>query len=230
MSGSIANFPHIEAVLATPTSGTLSIDGAITVVPGADENAVKQEITATVAATAIEFNRPAVNRRTAAIVPLMLALTLAGCVGSGDGPAPAVSLTGLSPASPTPTNPVNPSPPFDDETVAPVPEAAEDSQSAAITAAERAVTAFARPDLGYDEWIAGLYPYLTQTGAAAYEDTDPANVPVRQVTGAGTILPASTEVALIVQVPTDAGLYNVSLSRPSTDAPWLADRIRPAEG
>ena len=168
------------------------------------------------------------NRRTAAIAPLVLVLTLAGCVGSNDEPAPAASPTTSSTA--TPTNPVNPSPPFDDETVAPVPEAAEDSQSAAISAAERAVTAFARPDLSYDEWIAGLYPYLTQTGAAAYEDTDPANVPVRQVTGPGTILPASTEVALIVQVPTDAGPYNVSLSRPGADAPWLADRIRPADG
>ena len=49
-------------------------------------------------------------------------------------------------------------------------------------------------------------------------------------TGAGTILPASTEVALIVQVPTDAGPYNVSLSRPNAESAWLADRIRPAEG
>jgi len=159
---------------------------------------------------------------------LVLALSLAGCVGNGNTSAPADTPTLSSTA--TPTNPVNPSPPFDDETVAPVPEAAESSQSAAITAAERAVTAFARPDLGYNEWIAGLYPHLTQTGAAAYEDTDPANVPAREVTGSGTIPPASTEVALIVQIPTDAGLYNVSLSRPGADAPWLADRIRPADG
>lgn len=173
--------------------------------------------------------RRAVNRRTVAIAPLVLVLALAGCVGSNDQPAPAASPTRSS-APPTAPNPVNPSPPFDDETVAPVPEAAEDSQSAAVTAAERAVTAFARPDLSYEEWIAGLYPHLTQTGAAAYEDTDPANVPAREVTGPGTILPASTEVALIVQIPTDAGLYNVSLSRPGADAPWLADRIRPADG
>ena len=124
----------------------------------------------------------------------------------------------------------NPTPPVDNATADPVPEAGTDSQAAAIDTAEKAVAAFARPDLSYDEWINGLYPYLTQAGAAAYEDTDPARVPVRQVTGAGAILPASTEVALIVQVPTDAGPYNVSLSRPSPDAAWLADRIRPAEG
>lgn len=172
------------------------------------------------------------NSKRFANVPVLVALVLvfAGCVGSSDQPAPASSSSRSPTPTPTATNPVNPSPPFDDETVAPVPEAEDDSQSAAITAAERAVTAFARPDLGYEEWIAGLYPHLTQAGAAAYEDTDPANVPIRQVTGPGTILPASTEVALIVQVPTDAGLYNVSLSRPGPDAPWLADRIRPADG
>lgn len=166
-------------------------------------------------------------RRAAAALPLAVVLGLAGCVTS-DGAAPAPSGTGS--ATPTATNPVNPSPPFDDATVEPVPEAGSDSQAAAIDTAAKAVAAYARPDLSYDEWINGLYPYLSQAGAAAYEDTDPARVPVRQVTGEGTILPASTEVALIVQVPTDAGPYNVSLSRTSPEAPWLADRIRPAAG
>ncbi len=168
------------------------------------------------------------NRAAAAAIPLVAALALAGCVNSND---PSPSLSPISSSTVTSTSPANPSPPVDmGATADPVPEAGTDSQEAAIDTAEKAVTAFARPDLSYDEWINGLYPYLTQTGAAAYEDTDPALVPVRQVTGAGTILPASTEVALIVQVPTDAGPYNVSLSRQSPDAPWLADRIRPAEG
>lgn len=168
------------------------------------------------------------NRAAAAAIPLVAALVLAGCVNSND---PGPSLSPSSSPTVTSTSPANPTPPVDmGATADPVPEAGTDSQEAAIDTAEKAVTAFARPDLSYDEWINGLYPYLTQTGAAAYEDTDPALVPVRQVTGAGRILPASTEVALIVQVPTDAGPYNVSLSRPSPDAPWLADRIRPAEG
>ncbi|PVW03017.1 hypothetical protein DEA06_14750 [Microbacterium sp. Gd 4-13] len=178
-----------------------------------------------------ERPRLGLNRMRAAAPPvlLMLAFTLTGCASSSNEPIPVYTSTRPSMAA-TPTTPVNPSPPFDDETVEPVPEATENSQSAAIVAAERAVTAFARPDLRYDAWIAGLYPQLTQAGATAYEDTDPANVPVRQVTGPGTILPASTEVALIVQVPTDAGPYNISMSRPGPDAPWLADRIRPADG
>lgn len=163
----------------------------------------------------------------AASATLALALTLAGCVaGSGDSSTPSNS---GSPSA-TSTAAVNPSPPVDGATAEPVPEAAADSQAAAISAAVDALTAYARPGLSYQEWINGLYPHLTQAGAAAYEDTDPALIPVNQVTGAGTILPASTEVALIVQVPTNAGLYNVSVSRSSPDAAWLADRIRPAEG
>lgn len=121
-----------------------------------------------------------------------------------------------------------PAPPHDDVTPDTAPEASATSRQAAIAAADTAVTAFARPELGYQEWINGLYPLLTQSGAAAYEDTDPENIPVHQITGPGTILDGSTEVALAVQVPTDAGIYNVTLSRAKPDAPWLADQIRPA--
>ncbi len=169
------------------------------------------------------------SRPLAVAVPLLAVLALAGCVApAGDNAEPSGAPSG-SPTV-TSTNPVNQTPPVDDATVEPVPEAGGDSQAAAIAAAEKAITAFARPDLPYQEWINGLYPYLSQIGAAAYEDTDPARIPVHQVTGSGTILPASTEVALIVQVPTDAGPYHVSLSRPNAESAWLADRIRPAEG
>ncbi len=171
------------------------------------------------------------KRATAAIVPLAAILALAGCVGgAGTGQPDGATGASNSPASSRPTSSANPSAPKDDATAAPVPEADTNSQAAAISTAEKVVTAFGRPGLDYQTWINGLYPLLTQTGAAAYEDTDPANVPVHQVTGAGTIMPSSTNVALIVTVPTDAGLYTVSLSRQSSTAPWLADRIRPVQG
>lgn len=171
------------------------------------------------------------KRATAAIMPLAAILALAGCVG-GAGTGQPDRTTGASndPASSRPTSSANPNAPKDDATAAPVPEADTNSQAAAISAAEKVVTTFGRPNLDYQTWINGLYPLLTQTGAAACEDTDPANVPVHQVTGAGTIMPGSTNVALIVTVPTDAGPYTVSLSRQSSTAPWLADRIRPAQG
>lgn len=168
------------------------------------------------------------NRAAAAVLPLAALLALSGCVPAtnttDNSPVPSTSATGTA----RPTDGPNPDAPEDDATVVPVPEAADTSQEAAIVAAEKTVAAFGRPDLPYQDWINGLYPLMTQTGAAAYEGTDPQNVPVRQVTGPGSILDGSTEVALIVQVPTDAGTYNVSLSRASADAPWLADRIRPA--
>ena len=168
------------------------------------------------------------NRATAVALPLAALLTLSGCVpGTNTSeltPSPSTSAT----ASARPTDGPNPEPPEDDAVVIPVPDASGTSQADAIAAAEAVVAAFGQPTLAYQDWINGLYPLMTQTGAAAYEDTDPQNVPVRQRTAGGTILDGSTEVALIVQVPTDAGLYNVSLSRSSAEAPWLADRIRPA--
>ena len=171
------------------------------------------------------------RREAAAIVPLAGVLFLAGCVGgTGTSQPDGTTETSTSPASSRPTTSAPPTAPKDDATAQAVPEAGANSQAAAISAAEKVVTAFGRPGLDYQTWINGLYPLLTQTGAAVYEDTDPANVPVHQVTGTGTILPGSTEVALIVKVPTDAGPYTVSLSRPGSTAPWLADRIRPAQG
>jgi hypothetical protein len=171
-----------------------------------------------------------VKRALVAAVPLTLALALTGCVG-GAAVSPTVApSTGASSAPSTPTGTAVPRAPTDDVSVLPVPEAGTDSRADAISAAEKVVTTFGQPTLDAATWMNNLYPLLTQAGAAAYEGTDPAQVPVHQVTGAGIILDGSTEVALIVQVPTDAGLYNVSLSRTGASASWLADRIRPAQG
>lgn len=169
------------------------------------------------------------NRAAIAALPLAALLTLSGCTGSSTDPTSESTITSSAASSAEPSSPPDiPVPAADDAEVVAVPEASPDSQAAAIAAAEAVVTAFGQPTLPYPEWINGLYPLMTQTGAAAYEDTDPQNVPVHQVTGEPTVLDGSTDVALIVEVPTDAGPYNVSLSRPSADAPWLADRIRPA--
>ena len=112
---------------------------------------------------------------------------------------------------PTPTSSnylpsTDPTSPVDDGEVTAAPEAGGDSQRDAIAAATKVMQTFA---------VGG---------------TDPKQIPVHQVTGAGTVLPDSTEVSLIVQLPTDAGIYNVTLTRPDASAPWLADRIRPAQG
>ncbi|WP_104131471.1 hypothetical protein [Cryobacterium sp. M91] len=164
-----------------------------------------------------------------AMVYLAAALALTGCVGATASPT-VVPPTSASRVPSTPSETAVPDARTDDASVLPVPEAGTDSRADAITTAEKVVTTFGQPALDATTWMNNMYPLLTQTGAAAYEGTDPAKVPVHQVTGAGTILEGSTEVALIVQVPTDAGLYTVSLSRPGASVPWLADRIRPAQG
>lgn len=165
----------------------------------------------------------------AVVVPFVAVLALTGCVGGSTPPrTPAPSTSASTP--PTAPELAVPEEPTEDASVLPIPEAETSSQSEAITAAETVMTTFGQPTLDASTWMNNLYPLLTQTGAAAYEGTDPAQVPFHQVTGAGTIVEGSTDVALIVQILTDAGLYNVSLSRTGPSMPWLADRIRPAQG
>jgi hypothetical protein len=168
------------------------------------------------------------RHRTLTVLPLAAVLTLTGCINTSST-TPATSPSSSASSSTAAPATGNPAGPEDDATVIPVPPADARSHSTAIAAAEHAVTTFARPNLPAGQWIDELYPLLSQTGAAAHEGTDPQNIPAHQVTGNGTVLPDATDVALLVEVPTDAGLYVVSLSRSSTDAVWLADRIRPAE-
>ncbi|MBN9630059.1 MAG: hypothetical protein J0I18_05560 [Actinobacteria bacterium] len=160
---------------------------------------------------------------TAAAAAALVAL-LAGCVATSPDPVPSVSPTpdhGLPSTAPTQ--------PFDDGEVTPAPEAAGSSQEAAIAAATKVMETFARPQLDADEWWRALLPLLSQQGAHAYEGTDPAEIPATTVTGTGQVLEGSTEVMLIVQVPTDAGPYNITLTRTDPSSPWLAERIRPAQ-
>lgn len=88
---------------------------------------------------------------------------------------------------------------------------------------------FARPDLGRQAWWADLEPLLSDQAARDYAGVDPANVPVRQVTGPGRLVPLETALVTIIHVPTDAGLYAVTLSRSPEHPQWRADRITPPE-
>lgn len=153
-------------------------------------------------------------------------LALVGCAPDGDTtPVPtAGQTTDEAPGSHDGTHDEA------EHTSAPVPTAAANSQESAIAAAEAVVTAFARPGLPEEQWWAELLPLLSQRGAVAYEGTLPENIPVTAVTGPGAVIDASTEVIILVEVPTDAGDYIVTLTRADASQPWLAERIRPAEG
>ena len=168
------------------------------------------------------------SRRAAAFVPLALAaaLTLTACTMGADpnvtGPTAAPDMS----ADPNPSASSSPSV-YDDATAQPAPEASEGAQQSAVDAAEKVVRTYAQPTLSPDEWAQQMTPLLSQSGAIAYEGQDPTTIPATKVTGSGKVLPGATDVALNVLVPTDAGDYNVALSRSGDSAPWLANEIRP---
>lgn len=88
--------------------------------------------------------------------------------------------------------------------------------------------AFARPDLPYEQWWAGVQSMLTPAGAEAYSYVDPANVPVTQVDPAAQLRPNSTPVLAVVVVSTDAGDYEVTMQRAGQRS-WLVDRATPIQ-
>ena len=114
-------------------------------------------------------------------------------------------------------------------TTSPVPEWDQASRASALGAAHDVMTAFARPDLPFDQWWAGLQPMLDQQASRDYSSMDPSVIPVTTVTGEGSLLDEDSAYIARVAVPTDAGEYTVLLSRRDADAPWLASRMTPPE-
>lgn len=140
------------------------------------------------------------------------------------------SQASVMPMGPTVSESPSPGPAHFGETdVVVPPEVSSDGAAVAVNGAVEALTAFARPGLGYDEWWAGVLSRLSEQAGVAYEMTDPSLIPVHTITGPGTVHAGSTELSLIVQIPTDDGVYNVTMTRSSPDGPWLADRIRPTQ-
>ena len=181
-------------------------------------------------------DEPAARRggRLTRLAPIATALitavmVLTGCVGTNTESQDPRQVTSSS--SPTPPSQEDgTAPPSDDGEVTSVPEAKPDTQTAAAAVAGNVIATFGQPTLDASAWLEQMTPLLSPTGYDAYTGTDPAQIPVTEVTGPGRVLPASTDVALIVEVPTDAGAYNVTLTRGDASAPWLAERIRPAQG
>lgn len=89
------------------------------------------------------------------------------------------------------------------------------------------MTAFARPDLDPEAWYTGVAGYLTPYSQTAYKGTDPARIQARAVTGPGTVLPGATDRGIQIDVPTDAGVFRVQLSRYMSSQPWQVDRAIP---
>jgi len=105
----------------------------------------------------------------------------------------------------------------------------ESSRSAALELAGEAMVRYARPDMHFEVWWADLMPLLSAQGAAAYATVDPANIPVRAVTGPSTLPEWTTPEVARVSVPTDVGAYLVIVSRTDLDPVWRVERFAAPE-
>jgi len=99
-------------------------------------------------------------------------------------------------------------------------------QASAVAVADQLMAAYARPTLTPAAWLAGISGYLTTQTAAAYQYTDPAQVPVSAITGAGTAQEDADYISnATVVVPTNIGPYTVQLTRPDVSASWRVNVI-----
>ncbi len=171
------------------------------------------------------------RRLVMSVVVLGLGLVLTGCVSPGPGAeeAPSLSETETTPLATgpdpvggegTPSSsavPVSvPAPtsgewidPHTGQTYVPPPPSDEKSRAEVIAAAEKVITAFARPDLDFDTWFAEFEPLLHQDIAMDFAHVDPANVPARRLTGPAVITTDFDANLAMVDVPTNAGTYRL---------------------
>ena len=105
-----------------------------------------------------------------------------------------------------------------------------ESDIEAAKSAINAVDAFCRPSLAHQTWINGLFPFLSQTAALAYETVDPAKVPCTAVTGDARARDGDGTFTIRVIVPTNAGEYSVYVHRPEVTDPWLVEQITSMAG
>lgn len=147
---------------------------------------------------------------------LTFVLAMTGCAaadGPQDTPRP---LTDLSSS-----NAVTTGAPRDDG-----PTDARTASAQARDVAQRAMARFCRPRLTRQAWTAGLHPLLALAAAGAYSTVDSSRVGCARVTGpphAG----AGDGYTRLYSVPTDAGVYRVTLTRMSLSDRWLVFHIAP---
>jgi hypothetical protein len=93
------------------------------------------------------------------------------------------------------------------------------------------MTLYARPTVIDKVWIQELGQLLTAQAAADYQYVDPANIPAKEITGAGQLkIDESNGFGCHVVVPTNAGDYDVQLLRSAADKPWQVNRFTPPNG
>lgn len=175
------------------------------------------------------------NHGTGAVVAVLSLWLMTGCASPAAAPTGAAATSVPPPRAATGTYPTATPGAIDDDTLetitaAPSPTWDASSRTTAATAAEAAMRTFARPSLSAQSWWRALAPLLTQQARQDYSYVDPASIPARRVTGAARILPTGSGYAAEAQVPTDAGVYTLTLTRTGPGAPWLTSRFTPPAG
>lgn len=129
------------------------------------------------------------------------------------------------------TSTIEPSGPNDVDTELPSAPASPTWDAASRTSAVGAATSTMETFTSHldDEaaWWRSLEPNLSAQAAADYAGVDPAEVPARAVTGEAELVDDSSAYLAVVEVPTDAGAYQVMLSRTGAGEPWLVERLTP---
>jgi len=159
-----------------------------------------------------------------AVLLAVTAGSLVGCVAPASSPAgtPTPTDTSISTEPPQGQGTVPATPPQDAK-----PDSDPDAANEATASAVLAVTAYCHPDLKKGAWIAALSPLLTDAGAVAYNTVNPATVPCTSVTGGSTVRDGDNAYVFRINVPTDAGTYEVYVTRPATTDPWRVERMAP---
>ena len=87
------------------------------------------------------------------------------------------------------------------------------SQQEAAALAEQLMPQFLNHALPYDQWWAAVSPSMTAEARYMWQSTDPKAIRGSTVTGPATVTSAPSSTQVIVEVPSDAGLWRLELIR-----------------
>lgn len=110
----------------------------------------------------------------------------------------------------------------------PAPSWVPGDKEAALEAATAAMDAYIKPGTDHTIWFEGIRPRITDQFAIELGKFNPSYLTVSKMTGKAT---ATTETdnpfQVVVSVPTDDGVYKVTMLRSTQTAFWLANSIIP---
>lgn len=102
-----------------------------------------------------------------------------------------------------------------------------DARTTAEATADQAMRAYARPSLDAQTWWTELSALMTQQARQDYQYVQPSAIPANTITGPAALTDDTSAYVVHVDVPTNAGIYTVILTRQDGASSWLVARITP---